>query len=311
MNPDKTASAQPGAATQPPNRQFALSVGAIILAILLFDIQGTLIKFLGRDYPLPQIQFFRNFFGLFPALVVLLLSREWHRSGRPIKLTRWKLGLARGVILILAQLCFYHSLIAMELATATTLSFSGPLFITLLSVIVLNQSVGLWRSLAVLLGFAGVVMVMQPGSMKMSPVMLLPVGAAFFYALASVSSRLFDRDVPTAVITLYSSSVTAILSALLMIITSGFIEIDSSRDWWLICAMGSAGGFAVVLLILAYRMTDPGSLSPFEYFGIPFSFLLGWVVFDEAPINQLFPGVLFIVAGGLLVVWRERQINSA
>ena len=63
---------------------------------------------------------------------------------------------------------------------------------------------------------------------------------------------------------------------------------------------------AVFLLISAYRMADPSSLSPFEYFGIPFSFLLGWVFFNEAPFDSLFPGVLFIVAGGLLVVWRER-----
>ena len=70
--------------------------------------------------------------------------------------------------------------------------------------------------------------------------------------------------------------------------------------------MGGVGGTAVFLLISAYRMADPSSLSPFEYFGIPFSFMLGWVFFNETPFDSLFPGVLLIVGGGLLVVWRER-----
>jgi len=291
------------------SRRFHLSIGAIVLAVLLFDIQGALIKHLGSQYPLPQLTFFRNFFGLFPALLVLMLSHQWHQSGRPLRMTRWKLALGRGLILIMAQLCFYYALVTMELAIATTLSFAGPLFITILSVFLLGHRVGFHRGSAVCLGFAGVLLVMQPGSITLTPTILLPVGAAFFYALSSVLSRRFDSSVPTALITLYSSAVTATLSAAIMLTTSGFESITSAHDWLLILSMGCAGGFAVVLLVLAYRMTEPGSLSPFEYFGIPFSFILGWLVFDEAPFERLFPGVLLIVAGGLLVVIRERQLS--
>ena len=71
--------------------------------------------------------------------------------------------------------------------------------------------------------------------------------------------------------------------------------------------MGIAGGIAVLALITAYRLTTPSNLAPFEYFGIPFSFIIGWFAFGEAPFERLFPGALFIVAGGLLIVWRERK----
>jgi len=72
--------------------------------------------------------------------------------------------------------------------------------------------------------------------------------------------------------------------------------------------VGLAGGVAVLLMITAYRTNDPSSLAPFEYFGIPFSFILGWVFFNEAPFDSLIPGVFFIVCGGLIVLWRERRL---
>jgi len=89
-----------------------------------------------------------------------------------------------------------------------------------------------------------------------------------------------------------------------------YVPVESFYDWVLLVLMGLSGGFAVLLMITAYRMWEPSSLSPFEYFGIPFSFILGKIFFDESPIDRLFPGVLFIVAGGLLVVWRERRLDK-
>ena len=86
--------------------------------------------------------------------------------------------------------------------------------------------------------------------------------------------------------------------------------ITSSTDWLWMLAMGMVGGFAVLFMIIAYRLTQPSNLSPFEYFGIPFSFVIGLLVFNEAPVGKLFPGVILIVAGGFLIIWRERRTRS-
>jgi len=91
------------------------------------------------------------------------------------------------------------------------------------------------------------------------------------------------------------------------LITGHWVPIRSSIDWLWFIAMGTIGGCAVLLLITAYRMAEPSLLSPFEYFGIPFSFFLGWYFFGEKPFNSLFPGVILIVGAGLLVIWRERK----
>lgn len=263
---------------------------------------------MGQAYPTEQIMLFRNFFGLFPHVFVLLFSAAVHKGGRAWKLKRWKLGFGRGLMLIVAQMCFYYSVIHMDLATATTLAFCGPLFLTMLSIPMLGHKVGIWRGLAVVIGFVGVVLVMQPGSDVFSKVAILPIGAALFYALASLSSRLFDNDVPTALINIYSTLGALVASIVLTLLTGNWIAMTSATDWLWFIAMGTVGGFAVLLLITAYRMAEPSLLSPFEYFGIPFSFILGWIFFAEAPVDALFPGVLFIVGAGLLTIWRERVV---
>ncbi len=298
------------ASSEAPTHNFYRAVFIVILAIFLFDVQGALIKQMGGRYPVEQISFYRNLFGMVPSLLVLVFSSQWHKTGRPLRLKRWRLGFARGVLLVLAQLSFYTALIHMELATATTLAFAGPLFVTTLSVPLLAHKVGWVRGLAVVMGFAGVVMVMKPGGDAFTAVALLPVAAALFYALTSLSSRFFEQEEPTALISIYAAIGAAVTALAILLFKGITIDLNTPGDWLWFIAMGGVGGTAVFLLITAYRMADPSSLSPFEYFGIPFSFLLGWWFFDEAPFDSLFPGVLFIVGAGLLVLWRERSIQS-
>lgn len=263
---------------------------------------------MGGRYPVEQIAFYRNVFGMIPHVLVLVFSARWHASGRSLRVNLWPLAIGRGVVLVLAQVSFYSALVHMEMATATTLAFAGPLFITTLSVPLLGHKVGWVRSLAVILGFCGVVMVMRPGSGVYSSVALLPVAAAFFYALTSISARFFDDSESTALISIYASVGATVAAFAVVVFNSSSLMLSSLQDWLWFIAMGGVGGTAVFLLISAYRMTEPSSLSPFEYFGIPFSFFLGWWFFAETPFDSLFPGVFLIVGGGLLVVLRERQI---
>jgi drug/metabolite transporter (DMT)-like permease len=279
----------------------------VLVAILLFDMQGVIIKFLGDRYPVQQLAAFRNLFGLIPSILVLTLSREWHSRGRLLKIRQWRLGLLRGLFISMAQFCFYLSITRMELATASTLTYISPVLITLLSIPILKHEVGLWRWLAVIVGFVGVVVIMGPGTDIFTVYSLLPIGAAFGYSLSTVCVRLFDEHNPTALLNLYAS-VGALLGALVIVsATAGYREVETLGDWGLLLCMGLVGGCAVLALIIAYRLARPSSLSPYEYFGIPFAFVLGWLFFDEAPFAKLIPGVFLIVAGGMLIAWREHR----
>lgn len=289
---------------------FARAVFFILLAILLFDLQGAIIKHLGDRYPVQQLATFRNIFGLIPSLLVLLFSREWHDNGRKLAITQWRLALLRGLFVAGAQLCFYLSLTKMEFATATTLAFIGPVFVTVLSVPLLKHTVGVWRWSAVAIGAVGLLLIMRPGTEIFTLYAILPICASFGYSLATVSVRLIDDAVPTATINVYASGGALLGSAVVLFATTGYIPTESATDWIWLVTMGTVGGCAVLSMITAYRLTKPSNLSPFEYFGIPFSFTLGWLFFNEAPFGKLFPGVIFVVAGGLLIAWRERRNRS-
>ncbi len=280
-----------------------------LAGILLLDVMGVFIRVLSATYPASELAALRNFFGMIPSALLLLASAQWRASGKRLVIRQWRLAFLRGVFVTGAQLSFYLALTRMEFATVSTLAFASPLFVTALSVPVLGAQVGIWRWSAVLIGFAGIVMVMQPGSDAFTWAALLPLGAALGYASAGVTIRLIDTDVSSPLVNLYSSFAAMLGACVLMLIFDDPVRIASWHDLGMIVAMGTCGGLGVLFLIVAYRITEPANITPFEYFGIVFAFALGWFVFGEAPFDRLFPGVLLIVAGGLLIIWREREVK--
>ena len=100
-------------------------------------------------------------------------------------------------------------------------------------------------------------------------------------------------------------------TTILVLATSGFSVVHKESDWLWILGMGLSGGLAVYGLIKAYRMTEPSNLAPFEYFGLPSSFVVGWIMFDETPVGRLFPGVLLILAGGMLIIQQQRKSSKS
>jgi drug/metabolite transporter (DMT)-like permease len=281
-----------------------------LAGIFLLDLMGVIIKFLGPAYGAAELAFYRNIFAMIPSFLVLWLSADWQASGRSYRIRQWPLAWVRGAFVSLAQFMFYLSLVRLEFATASTIGFSMSLFITAFAVPLLGEKVGAIRWISVVIGFAGVVMVMGPGSDAFTWDALLPVGAAIFYALTSVTSRLFDDEVPTPLMNLYSNATAIAGAVLLCVVGGGFSPLGSMAEMGLIMVMGTLGGIGVLLLMVSFRMAEPSSLSPFNYFGIPFAIGLGWLFFGEAPFDRLFPGVLLIIGSGLMIVWRERRLRK-
>lgn len=278
-------------------------------ALTLFDGMGLIIKHMSPRYGAAELSAWRNMFGLVPSLLVLWFSRDWHATGRMWRLRQWRLALARGVILTFAQFSFYMSLGLLTFATASTITYANSLFAVALAVPLLGEKVGWIRWGAVLVGFAGVVWIVRPGGDTFTLAALLPLGAAACYALVGVTARMMDEDVPTPLINLYSSIVALGGAVILALVTGGFTPLQQPSDLGWLMAMGALGGSAVLLLIMAYRMGEQSNLAPFNYFGIPLAFVLGWMFFDEAPWGELFPGALLILASGLMIVWRERRLK--
>ena len=288
-------------------RNLLLAIGVILFGIVAFDLMGILVRMLGGSYPIMQISALRNFFGVIPALVLLWHGRQFAALPRLNRPRFHLINLVRSSSVVMAQLCFYTALTKIEFATAGALGFSGPIFITALSVPLLGHKIGVWRWGAVCLGFAGVITILQPFQDGFTHYMVLPVIAAFCYATSSVLVRFYPPDIPSAAIQLGQQIATCALATTALVLFVQPVAIAGVGDAGLFVIMGALGGTGVLSLAIAYRLADPSSVSPFEYFGIPISFALGWLFFAEAPFDDLFPGILFIVGAGIIIMLRERH----
>ena len=284
------------------------AIFVLIFGIFAFDLMSILVRMLGGSYPIMQVSAFRNFFGIIPAAILLWRFKQFDTLRQINRPRLHVILLLRSIAVLVAQYCFYTALTKIEFATACALGFTGPLFITALSIPILGHRVGLWRWLAICIGFVGMLTVLRPYDADFSSYMIYPVIAAFGYALSSLLVRLYPEDMPSSTIQFTQQILTTILSVVVLFGFATPVAIASQADMGLLLAMGVVGGTGIMCLVTAYRLTDPASISPFEYFGIPISFTLGWVVFGEAPFDDLFPGILFIISAGLLIVYRERKV---
>jgi drug/metabolite transporter (DMT)-like permease len=139
------------------------AIAISLVALVLFDFMALIIKHLSSEYSAAELSAYRNIFGVIPGIIALLSSRTWHQRGRKLRVRQQSLVYLRGVVVTLAQLMFYLSLGRLAFATATTITYSGALFTTVFAVLILRERVGVLRWGAVMIGFAGVVLVMGLG----------------------------------------------------------------------------------------------------------------------------------------------------
>ncbi|MDB9966496.1 DMT family transporter [bacterium] len=276
-----------------------------LLAYLCFDLMSVHVRILSASYSPQELSVYRNILGVLPSILLLMYTRELSFDIKDYKIKKWKLAFGRGLLVALAQLLFYTALADLELATVSALGQTNAIFIVLIAVIFYGEKVGAWRWSAVIIGFGGAVWIMQPGSNMFTWTAALPIGAAFCYAASMVTLRSFDVSISSAIIYLYSSIAAALGAILLATGTTDFSPIQSMSDALLILSMSLCGGFGVVFLMYAFRQAPASVLAPFSYFGILTAFGLGWIVFDELPLDKLFPGVILIILSGLTILWRE------
>ena len=302
---DTPAKIVPG--PHPPKASPLKAVAMLLAALLCFDVMSVLVRLLSGSYAAPELSAYRNVLGMVPSLALLVWTGELRLRGSNLRIEKWPIAVGRGIAVAFAQLFFYAALAQLELATVATLGQTNALFVVLLSVLLLRERVGPWRIAAVLIGFAGVIWILRPGSEAFSLAGLLPVGAAFCYAISMVTVRMFGPGTSNALLYLYSSGAAAVGAIILAAFTTEFTPIQSAGDAALIFTMGVLGGVGVLLLMLSYRMAAPSLLAPFGYLQILSAFVFGWAIFGEAPVDTLFPGVLLVVGAGALILWRENR----
>ena len=283
-----------------------LAIVTMLLAILCVDMYMVVIKFLGNEYTVIQLAVFRNIAGVIPLFILILFTKEYISVFRNLNNKFIILSFFRGLAFLSMNIFIFISVINLEFATAMVLTFSSPFFIVILSIIFLKDKVGIYRWSAIFIGFFGVVLIVQPGSDIFSFYSIFPILTAIAWALSVIILKFIPDGHSTAKIQLYTLIFNVLGGIVLFLLITGHAEIKSTQDFFLMTLTGILGGTAAILFIYSYRLISASKMASFEYFGIPSSFVLGWLFFNEAPWEQLFPGVFVIVFAGMIIIWRDK-----
>lgn len=293
------------------------AIAFVFGGVLLFSLQDVAIKWISGGYPVHQIVFVRSLAALLPALLLVQIE-----GGLGLLRTRRPLfHLARAGTMLTAYTCFYLSVAALPLADAVAIAFVSPLFVTGLSALLLGERVGTRRWLAVLAGFAGVVIMLQPGSGVFEPAALLAVAGALAYALGAVATRRLGATERGSALAFYPMAFYLGVGALvgLAIGDGRFARSQHAslqfllRAWtvpsWpdlavmLLCGLFAA--FGMYALSQAYRVSRVTVVAPFEYIAVPLSVVWGYLFWGDLPTGHTLLGILLVVGSGLYVLWRE------
>ena len=282
-----------------------LAIATMLLAILCIDLYMVIIKFLGDEYSIIQLTLFRNVAAIIPLLLLILFTNEFSTIFKNIGNKFLILSCLRGICFLSMNVFIFISVVNLEFATAMTLTFSSPFFIVILSIILLSEKIGIYRWSAVIIGFVGVVMIMKPTSEIFSLYSIFPILTAIAWAFTVIILKFIQGNHSTAKIQLYTLIFNVIGGLILFFVTTGHVEIKDFKDFILMTMTGVLGGTAAILFIYSYRLISASKIASFEYLGIPSSFILGWIFFNEAPWSQLFPGVIVIIFAGMIIIWRD------
>jgi len=265
---------------------------------------GALIKLAAeRGIHLLEIMFWRQFLTIPIALGWVLAT-----SGLATLATRRPgTHFVRGLYGSIGMVLNFGAVILLPLAEATTINFTVPIWAVLLSILLLKEKVGLWRWSAVLLGFAGILVIAQPGSGHF-PLYgaLVALGGAFMIALISIQIADLGRtDKPLTIVfyfALFSTPLTAL--SLPFVMTA-----HDSASWLLLLGIGLTGALGQLLLTAALRFGTVASVIVMDYSGLFWATLYGWTLFGMLPPATTWLGAPLIVTAGLIIAWREHRLT--
>lgn len=277
-------------------------LGLRLLAILMLSTMGALIKLVElRGAHLVEIMLFRQFFAI-PFILAWVMIGPGLAS---LRTRHFGMHVTRSAVGLTGMVFNFGAVLLLPLAEATTLSFTVPIFATLLGALVLKEPTGWHRWGAVLAGFAGVLIVAQPGTSHI-PLggTLVGLAAALFVAIVAIQLRQMGRTESPATTVFWFSTLSVPPLAI------GYAFVAAPHDWQtfaLLILIGLVGGGAQLALTAALRFAPVSVVVPMDYSSLVWATLYGYLLFGVLPGPWTWVGAPIIIASGLYIVWRERR----
>ena len=295
----------------------------ILTAMLVFAVQDSIMKYIYNSVALYEIYLIRTLVSFLIIIIFLKLLNKpiIFKTHYPF------LTLCRIILFFFGFSSFYIALTVMPLATATALFFVTPFLITIFSKFILKDQIGPRRWLAVVIGFVGVYIILNPDFDNFDYLSLTPVLCAFCYSLSMIIIKITSKkdDVYSQMFQFYIGATVISIIFYFFIGDGQYNTIDNPaaqfifREWFsnlkfslmYMIFLGFTAAAAFVLVFSAYRIASPAVVSPFEYSILIWSTLSGWIFFDEIPNTNTFIGMALIVFGGIYIFVREKAQDQS
>ena len=276
-------------------------IATMVAGVFCLATMDALAKFLGEGYPVVQLVFLRSTIAL-----PLLLAIAWFSEGgfAGLRTRRPWVHVARAVLVALAIFTFYTALTYLPLAEVTAIAFAAPLIMTALSRPLLGEQVGWRRWSAVLVGFAGVLIVVKPGTAAFQPAALIALAAALLYALMLMTARKFAASESAISLVFWSTAGAGLIAGTLMPFT--WTPVAANDAGWFL-ALGGLGAVTMLLLTRAFHLAPAAVVAPFDYTALIWALAYGWLIWGEVPAPTTWGGAAVIAGAGLYVTHRESR----
>ncbi len=278
-------------------------VGAlwIVAAGFFGSTMGALAKSVGFRLGPVEIAFFRAFIGFAITLPFILhVGRRGWRTAQPL------LQILRGVSASLIMLFGFYALIHLSLADVTVIAFSKALFVVILARFVLRETVRLRRTLATMVGFIGVLVIMRPTG-TIAPAALIALAGAALIAMNIMLVKVLTRTDAPATLVLYSN----IIQTLVLVVPAAYYWVTPTwTELTILISVGVLGTLVQICIVRGYAVGDASAIVPFDYLRILFAVALGYVFFDEVPDAWTWAGAAIIAGSTLYIARREARLGK-
>lgn len=277
----------------------------MVLAMLLFTLNDALMKLAREAFPVGQAVALRALFAVTTALVMVWLMGDLRRIGEAAK----PLVLLRGLLEGATSLIFIWALAKLPLGNVTAILMASPLIILVLAVVLGIESVGWRRTVAVMIGFIGVLVVIRPTPEHMNIAAIMALVSAILAAVRDLATRRIGISVPSSIVSLASTVVVGLCA-----VTLGLFE--SWQPPWRIETAYLAGAavliaFGSLCLVNAFRNSDVGVVTGYRYSGVAFAVLVGYLLWGDIPDAWAMTGIALIAGSGLYTLHRQQVVKES
>ncbi len=269
----------------------------MFLSICAFSIMDVIVKW-SVDYPIGQVLFFRGFFGIVFYFFIIPKNRlhDFYITKRA------GLHFLRCFSGLIALVAIFIALRSLPLATVVSISFAAPIFTTIFSIFLLSEKVGIYRWLAVIIGFIGILIITEPGITNLNIYYIFPIIFCLGLSYVAITIRQLSTSEPVWLISFYFSLSITLLS--FFTIPQGWIMPDL-KDFLILSMIGIFGGVANLWLSQSYKYSEVSLVTPLKYLALVFAIIFGYFIWNEIPTIKTLIGALLVIASTMIIFRRE------